>query len=326
MKEGCMKTTISALVGLISLFFVSCGNPPWMQFSEEQTITSFFEDGDILWVGTKKHGLLKLDRTTQKIYDYTIANSGLPDNDVEVIRKDKKDIKWIGTALGLSKYDGDNWEGFDANNSELPANLVNAIAFESSGLAWIGTANGLASFDGNKWTVYKIDNSDIPDNVINYLAIDNKNILWIGTDNGLCVFNGKNFANIDTQKIKLPTNKVKTLIFDRNGHMWIGTGRGLVYFDGNKSVIYNTRNGLPDNTIQGVTVDNDDHIWVATPKGLAHFDRNTWNVYNTSNSKLPLNRITAVRSDRYGNIWIGTDGKGFLAYNPKGVILTDEDL
>ena len=121
--------------------------------------------------------------------NYIPSNSGLPDNTALSIAIDGLGIKWIGTTLGLAKFDGTTWTVYDTSNSGLPEDHVLSIAIDGSGYKWIGTGEGFAKFDGANWTVYNTSNSGLPDNNVQSITIDTLENKWIGTcEGGLAVY------------------------------------------------------------------------------------------------------------------------------------------
>ena len=124
--------------------------------------------------------------------NYTIQNSGLPDNIVPAIAIDRENVKWFGTLNGLCSFDGENWHTWNTSNSPLPANQINDIAIDDDGLLWIGTSGGAAVFDGiDRWVVFTAKNSPLPAGNIYKVANDKNGNHWFGNDNkGLAKLSG----------------------------------------------------------------------------------------------------------------------------------------
>ncbi|MCR4416766.1 MAG: hypothetical protein NUV92_03360, partial [Ignavibacteria bacterium] len=162
-------------------------NPEWVNFTNGDVVTAIALEGDYVWVGTFRGGLVRIDKRTGNMTFYNKANSGLPDNRVRAKAIDGQGNKWIGTdGGGVAKFDGVNWTVYNTSNSGLPNNYVRAIAIDGQGNKWIGTAEGgVAKFDGVNWTVYNTSNSGLPDNNrVNAIAIDGQGNKWIGTAEG----------------------------------------------------------------------------------------------------------------------------------------------
>jgi ligand-binding sensor domain-containing protein/signal transduction histidine kinase len=71
--------------------------------------------------------------------------------------------------------------------------------------------------------------------------------------------------------------------------------------------------GLPDNLVQSIAQTSDGYLWVGTRSGLARFDGVEFTSYDSKNTPaLKNSSITALCADRYGVLWIGTDGGGLV--------------
>ncbi|MBC8375168.1 MAG: T9SS type A sorting domain-containing protein [FCB group bacterium] len=163
---------------------------------------------------------------------YNDANSGLPDNDVNVIVKGESGNMWIGTGGGLASFDGTDWTVYDHDNSGLVTNGVKALAIDRNGKKWIGTVSGLSLFDGTNWTGYNTQNSGLPSHSIRSIAIDFSDNKWFGTwalgsyDDGLTFFDGADWVVYETSNSGLPDNWVRSISIDNDGNKWIGTSTG----------------------------------------------------------------------------------------------------
>lgn len=105
---------------------------------------------------------------------YSVTNSSLPNDQVNAITIDNKDVKWIGTAGGLVRISGESWTVYSHENSPLPSSFIQALTVTEGGSVWVGTNKGLASFNGVEWSIYHKDNSVLKDNGIMSLAHDKK--------------------------------------------------------------------------------------------------------------------------------------------------------
>lgn len=62
-------------------------------------------------------------------------------------------ILWVSTYFGLSRYDGQNWEGYLDHDTGLTSGFINAIKAKNS-VAYMATDDGLNTFDGTTWVTY----------------------------------------------------------------------------------------------------------------------------------------------------------------------------
>lgn len=83
---------------------------------------------------------------------YNSSNSGLPSDNVYTLAIDGSGNKWmgtfgLGTADGLTKFDGTNWTVYNTSNSGLPDNSVFSPTIDVSSNKWIRTGHGLAVYN-----------------------------------------------------------------------------------------------------------------------------------------------------------------------------------
>ena len=76
--------------------------------------------------------------------------NGLPQNTVQALAQTKDGFIWLGTEVGLVRFDGNGFQTFDKNTKAgeggpaLPGNDVRCLLAASDGALWIGTSEGLA--------------------------------------------------------------------------------------------------------------------------------------------------------------------------------------
>lgn len=222
-------------------------------------------------------------------------DNGLSSNNVNCIFQDKKGFIWLGTRIGLNRYDGTNVIAFRNNEkdpSSLSNNYVTGIVEDNSGAIWVSTAGGgLDRFDRNKGKFEAFKHSD------------------------------KNDKSIST-------NYISRLEIDKNGKLWLGTSAGLDFFDPvTKSVTKHFVNNpadqksINDNNIYAVFCDRDNNIWAGTARGLNFLDRKT-NVFkrfvsDKSPSSISGNDVRSIFQDTLGRIWVGTFSEGLNLYKPE---------
>lgn len=253
---------------------------------------------------------------------FTTANSPLPTNTIGTIVIDTNNIKWIGTANGMVKIDGNNWQIYDTNNTVLPTNSIYPRDIDNFNNVWVTLPPqyGIAKFNGFTWTVYDTSNSGIPANSNVTLSVDNNNVKWICTP-GIIRFDDINWAIYNTTNSGLPNNVVTTVAFE--SHIkWIGTfglSSGMAKFNDTNWVIYNTGNSqIPSNAINQIKIDYLGNKWICTyAGGLAKFNSvtNTWTIYDPSNSGIPSYYIDCITFRNNFVKFIGTEVNGVSVFD-----------
>ena len=73
------------------------------------------------------------------------AQDGLPSVAVQCVSLAPDGTMWVGTEVGIAKYDGRSWSIRSSRRWLLDDN-VRDIAFDPAGTAWIATAGGVSSW------------------------------------------------------------------------------------------------------------------------------------------------------------------------------------
>lgn len=254
---------------------------------------------------------------------YNASNSPLPDNQVHTIAIDGNDVKWIGTANGLGRFDGVSWSIYDTVNSSLPSNFITSLSISENGNIWIGTNKGLVLYNGSSWTLPE----KLKDKFITKLLYDRRNgTLWVGTDQGLCRYNGISWETYDDPETTLLDVYVSSLAVDRNGLLWLGAfdhhnfvGR-LLKFNGSKWTSFRLdEKGLPSSFPDALVIDEENIVWLGV-KGtmggmLVRIQEEKWEVFNRANTNCAamgggINALTLLGKTK----WIAT-GTGLLNYD-----------
>jgi len=134
-----------------------------------------------------------------------------------------------------------------------------------------------------------------------------KSLTYLGIENGLS------------------NNAVTSIFQDHYGLMWFGTYDGLNQYNGYEFKVF--RNKLHDSTslihnrIVTITEDAENRIWVGTKMGISIYDRahaKFSSLYYRSANSLTTKKvdftINDLETDRAGNVYIATAGKGLLCY------------
>lgn len=273
-------------------------------------------------------------------FESIATEHGLSQNCITSIFQDSYGYLWVGTLVGLNKYDGVNFKIYyqNANDSKsISSSNIKTIFEDSYGLLWIGTDYGLNLYNRQNDTFTTIlSNPDNPSkNNSNYsiLAIfeDSYGALWIGTEHGLNLLNRKTRTYteylINTTGENSTEGKIIRKIFeDSFGSLWIGTNQGLYLFNRYKQTFtsYKHSINIPDsisnNSVKDIFEDSYGSLWIATDDGVNILDREkgTFTKYlHDSNdpSSISSNSTTKICEDSHGIIWIGTNN-GLNNFDP----------
>ena len=126
-----------------------------MLFQNEEELLSdnifgldWSENGE-LWIGGL--GGVTVYKNDKRINNFT-PKEGLPNSWVRCIQKAPDGSMWIGTDLGVTRYDGTSWS-LRHSRRWLLSDKVRDIAFDQNGTAWIATSNGVSAIKRKQITL-----------------------------------------------------------------------------------------------------------------------------------------------------------------------------
>ena len=248
---------------------------------------------------------------TQYAHEIWRTEQGLPQNTVPAITQTHDGYIWMGTELGLVRFDGVQFTVFDEGNTpEFKSNVVMALLEDHLGRLWIGTqGGGLVSFKDGKFTSYTAAQGLSNDSILS-LYEDHSGHLWVGTDGGgLDRFADGRFQTYTT-KSGLIDDMVFAITEDRQGSLWVGTHDGLNRLKDGVFTAFTTREGLPLNYVRCLHQDRQGRLWVGTNGGgLSRFDGSAFTTF-TARDGLSGNDVLALFEDQSGTLWIGTNSGG----------------
>ncbi len=254
-------------------------------------------------------------RITQYTLDKWNRTNGLPANSITQCIQTKDGFLWIGTSVGLFRFDGMNFEAVgtypeDENVSES----ITSLCETQDSTLWIGTTySGIRHFTKGSMKLYGSEIGFVEPG-IRAIIESRDGAVWIGTGNGLFVVkNNKLIA------IKLNPNYITALAEDHLGRIWAGTHDGIRIIE-SLDPLYITMlkeaNGLPHAVTTSLYCDSKGTMWIGTVNGLLEWNNGRRNIFTVSNG-LSNSQITSIVEDRNNNLWVGTMSGGLNRYTNK---------
>lgn len=251
---------------------------------------------------------------------YYNRDKGLSHQNVWSVFIDKDSYLWVGTEIGLNRFDGKEFQVFNPSNN-FPYHYAASIAETGNNLVILTWYHGLITFDSKNFKQYGLQNGLVQiGSPSSEMVKDNKGNLWFGMglwqlpDGGLGYYNGEEIISL-TFADGLP-GKIVSNVYWFKDQLWLGTENGLSIFDGEKFIrTYTTKDGLPSNFIRDITADRFGNLWIATGYGLSKFDGNKFTNYFKEDG-LSSDYIGEMLFDKHDNLWLLTmDGAEYGEVN-----------
>lgn len=207
-------------------------NPQESDGSVAIAVLALAETADqTIWAGTRQSGLQSLALKQKQWKTYTIKN-GLPSNQIRSLYVSRGQDLWVGTTLGLAKWDATQQRFFTFQSDQgAPMNsYVTSFAEQADGKLWIGSESGLWLFDPATKAMSQIQHkTDVSDSLssdeVNGVLIDRQGQLWVDTAHGLdrlLSWDGKQakFAHISADLGRPGLYFGANLLEDQRGRIW----------------------------------------------------------------------------------------------------------
>lgn len=264
---------------------------------------------------------------------YEFTNYGMRDGIVNplvnAIAEDRQGRLWITTHIdGVARLvdvprPGRSQQGEQATatrdkfvNYSVGVNTTNTLLFDANDSVWCGTGIGLYRGSWDEAGDLHFE-AVVPGKAMDWpqqSLIDARGHLWFANNNELI----RVIDNRITQ-YRLPDvtghRDIVSILEQRPGSLLVAHSSGIQEFlmpagiEGQGVWRRSPLTLLPGQTISSLTIDSKGVMWVGTTKGLIKFSNGVETLY-TSAQGLSDDFVTAVKEDREGNLWIGTQSRG----------------
>ncbi len=288
-----------------------------------------------LWAAIPQLGLLKVDvdgSHPRVLKPMAGQSDSLPSRNLTRMMIDQSGLVWIGTEDSGAAHTVASGSPVDRLINDNPkldkqaANVVRSIFQDSQDRYWIGTRGaGLQQF--MPATRDFIDASGPLRNAlgmpadafvsVHAIAAAAAGSLWLATDYGVVLYDpGSDTARrLDLGKPAGSEDRYRDILVDSDGSLWLaGLDSGLVHYRAGTGVIarYGVADGLADNYVFNMARDSQGRLWVGMLRGLSLFDpiTNRFRSFTEDSQRrdsLAGSRVTDLRTDADGALWIATD-------------------
>lgn len=234
---------------------------------------------------------------------------------------DKNDVIWLygqGTLMRYNKT-SNTWDTTIGNQLGLNGvsvdHSVNGIVGDKAGNIWIGTdrmglirTNTEAQIMEPVRPTNGIDARTQQETIgIQSLYVDDTDLLWVGTEKSGVAFYGDNIYKFQSNF----NGDITAIAQDNSGRIWFGTSdHGVIGYEGT----------LASQKVSCMTTTSDGSLWVGSRQnGLTRIKdgyAKIFSVARDSAKTLIDDHVNALTSDKFGNVWIATNG-GLQVFNPQ---------
>ncbi len=198
------------------------------------------------------------------------TRDGLINNRIESIFYDSFGRLWIGTPVGMTKWENGRFTNF-TSSSGLVHNSVRGIAQSRKGHVWFMTESGISYTDSrHEPIVFKnyTSRNGFGGNFFYTMVEDREQNYWFGTF-------GKGVSKLMSEELVsysepdgLINDAILSLEKDQDGRLYIGTTVGLSIYDQERFQSFSQRDGLNATEIWDITIDPMGFIWLGTFNGI----------------------------------------------------------
>jgi len=284
--------------------------------------------------------------------------NGLPQNTVQALAQTRDGFLWIGTEVGLVRFDGNNFVLFDKNSKPaLAGNDIVCLLATEDGSLWIGATDGLTRLQSGSVSTFTTANG-LPSNAIHRLQPGSGGSISVFTENGAVTIEGNGITPfpgevgqrpavlLETERPDgtrllvnktaiditqdghttrhwtigkdLPGTRIQTAYADRGGDLWNGTNAGLVRYTSGKVDRFPLTDPLATASVLSIMEDREGNLWVGTETGGLHILRDERFRTLGTRDGLSSDATTTVVEDSAGVLWVGTSGFGLNAITRSG--------
>ena len=260
--------------------------------------------------------------------------NGLPQNTVQALAQTRDGYIWLGTEVGLVRFDGNSFAVFDKNSTPaLPGADVRCLLETKDGALWIGTSEGLARWKDGTVAAFTTKEG-LPGNGILALVELPDGKLWTKTESGDSEFQGSRFvaANVDefylanrpSMRSMHASLSLRSAV-QRSGLSNDQIDYAQILLDGaiavaSKSILaiphgdivterFSVGRELPGSRIQALTADHEGSLWIGTNSGLARWTNGKLQRFSITDA-LSTASVLSLMEDHEGNLWVGTETGG----------------
>ena len=257
-------------------------------------------------------------------FDNYSIKQGLSEQKVYTLFQDSKDYIWLGTASGVSRFDGRDFQNFTSRDN-LASFGVKCIIEDDKGYLWFGHLNGgISRFNGTSFEKAEFDTLSLTGDITAIAQIGAK--IWFTSANDGAI--EANFPISNIKRIKARQFKGKDGLSDqvfgaavnRDSSFICIADMGLRRFNREDDKFENYR--MPHMTTYFSSTclleDSKGNIWFGTYNGGIYkyiMSESRMEVIDLPRIGMSSNWVTCLTEDRQGRMWVGTWEGGVVMFD-----------
>jgi Osmosensitive K+ channel histidine kinase len=274
----------------------------------------------LFWLSASLFGQLS------PVFHHLPVDKDLLGKQVRSIMRDRQGFLWIGTSLGLNRYDGERIKTYE-NDPDNPHSLMSrdiiSLQEDANGNIWIAGWNYFQVYLRDHDAFFEpapiLNNLGIPSGKMKFFHTDKEGNLWIVSDYSLFYYN---FAEKHLEEYSLQNRSdISGMVRDGAYFYVLDNGNNLFKLhivDGVWKQI-----PLPENVgFNKIYKDFDGGLWLfSNQNDYVYYKSDTENDWELilleSSQDIQSNFVLSIQMDANGMIWIATDHKGLFIYDRK---------
>ena len=155
------------------------------------------------------------------------AENGLASPEVYGLMQDSKGYMWFATDMGVSRYNGNEFENFSTENG-LPDNTIFGFCEDIKGRVWFRSFSGKLSYYFND-SIYTLPCNLFLENevrknafVLSSIYVDEADTIWIGTNYSIIIKIAPGWNSNQVSKINCSSNGGYLYLFKNNASIYGG--------------------------------------------------------------------------------------------------------
>ncbi|WP_416760054.1 triple tyrosine motif-containing protein [Roseateles sp. So40a] len=183
--------------------------------------------------------------------------------DVWTLGGGREGVLWLGTGMGLYRFDGLRFERYRPGGQPLPALNINALLVDDDRSLWIGLYEGGVLQLRDSGVVRYGPAQGLPGGRVLRL-VRAGGVLWAAAGRGLARFDGERWHRVG-EADGYPEAGAEYLFRDRQGTLWVSSGERLYRRAANAERFETT--GVSVGRSAVMTQDGQDRLWLADGRG-----------------------------------------------------------